>query len=85
VIYLRIDVPTALDRWKHSQIHATRGTRKDDAEHKLEIRFEEFNRKTLPVIEHYRDLGLLIEIDGTPDVARVSQDILDKLAEFSQR
>lgn len=84
VVYLHIDVPTALDRWKHSQVHATRGKRADDAEHKLEVRFEEFNNKTLPVIEHYRDLGLLIEIDGTPDVARVSQNILDKLAEFSE-
>jgi adenylate kinase len=84
VIYLHIDIPTALDRWKHSQVHATRGMRADDAEHKLETRFEEFNRKTLPVIEHYRDLGLLVEVDGTPDVARVSQDIIDKLYELSR-
>jgi adenylate kinase len=85
VIYLHIDISTALERWEHSQVHATRGTREDDAEHKLETRFAEFNSKTLPVIDHYRELGLLVEIDGTPDIARVSQDIIEVLVEFSKK
>jgi adenylate kinase len=79
VIFLHIDQSVALDRWEHSQQHMTRGKRADDAHHILDVRFEEFNTKTLPVIDYYRTKGLLIEIDGTPSVARVSQDILDAL------
>lgn len=80
VIYLHIDQSVALERWEHAQEHLTRGKRADDAHHILDVRFEEFNQKTLPVIEYYREKGLLVEIDGTLDIARVSQDILDALA-----
>lgn len=85
VVYLNIDKTVALNRWEHSQAHATRGERVDDAHHLLDVRFKEFETKTSPVIEHYRELGLLIEIDGTPDVARVSQDIIDALVAFSKK
>ena len=85
VIYLDIDQSIAMDRWEHSQHHATRGDRADDARHKLDTRFEEFKNKTLPVIDFYKSRGLLINIDARPDVARVSQNIIDELAKFSQR
>ena len=85
VIYLHVDQSVALERWRIAQEHLTRGERADDAEHLLEVRFEEFNEKTLPVINYYRDQGLLIEIDGAPSVSRVSQNIIEALVEFSQR
>lgn len=85
VIYLYIDQSVALQRWEHSQKHLTRGERADDAHHLLDVRFDEFNSKTTPVIEYYRKQGLLIEIDGTPDIARVSQNIIDALAAFAER
>jgi adenylate kinase len=85
VIFLHINHDTVLDRWQHSVRHQTRGAREDDAEHILEKRFAEFEAKTLPVIEYYRGLGLLIEVDGTPPVANVSQTILDELVAFSKK
>lgn len=81
VLFLKIDEATARSRWEHSQEHMTRGERADDDHHKLDVRFEEFKNKTTAVIEFYRNQGLLIEIDGIPDVARVSQNILDALYE----
>jgi len=85
VIYLNIDKKTALERWEHATKHATRGERADDAQHKLDTRFAEFTTKTLPVIDYYRQKGLLIDIDGKPDVAKVSQHILDALFALSKR
>lgn len=84
VIFLHVDQSVALDRWEHSQEHKTRGKRADDAHHILDTRFEEFNTKTLPVIEYYRQKGLLIEIDGAPAVDQVSQNILDTLLQFAE-
>jgi adenylate kinase len=85
VIYLDIDQAVALERWDHAQKHATRGERADDARHKLDTRFDEFNKKTLPVIEYYREHKLLIDVDGRPDAARVSQDIINALATFADK
>jgi adenylate kinase len=85
VIYLDIDEQIARDRWEHSQEHETRGKRADDARHKLDTRFQEFKTKTLPVIDFYRQAGILIEVDGRPDTARVSQDIIDALVTFAKK
>ena len=85
VIFLHVDQSVALERWELSQQNMSRGERADDAHHTLDTRFEEFAIKTLPVIDFYRDKGLLIEVDGTLPIARVSQDIIDKLVEFSQK
>lgn len=84
VVLLHINKSVALDRWEHSQKHLTRGERVDDQHHKLDVRFAEFQSKTRPVIEFYRQAGLLIEVDGTPDIARVTQDIIDALLAFTQ-
>lgn len=84
-IYLDIDEETARRRWESSQTDETRGPRADDARHKLDTRFEEFKNKTLPVVDYYRKAGLLIEIDGKPDTARVSQDIIESLVAFSKK
>lgn len=78
-VYLEIDEAIARDRWARSQEDETRGDRADDAQHKLDTRFSEFKNKTLPVIDYYRERGLLIEIDGRPDTARVSQNIIESL------
>ncbi len=83
VILLQVSQEVALERWQHSQEHLTRGERADDQHHKLDMRFAEFQNKTQPVIEYYREMGLLIEIDGTPDIARVTQDIIDALVAFA--
>jgi len=85
VIYLHVTEKTALERHHASREEAARGLRADDAAHLLEVRFSEFHNKTLPVIEFYKQQGLLIEVDGNPPVAEVSHTILVKLLELSRR
>lgn len=49
--------------------------RNDDTEESLKTRFELFNKNTLPVVEYYRELGKLIEVDVTRDMELIIKDI----------
>jgi adenylate kinase len=79
VIYLVITKEDALERLRKSKAIGDRGERDDDDEALLLTRFEEFEAKTTPVIDHYRDLGLLIEIDATASREDVQEAILNQL------
>lgn len=81
VIYLIISRDDALKRLYKSKDLGDRGDRDDDDEKLLITRFEEFENKTMPVIDHYRQLGLLIEIDATKSREEVHNTILEKLAQ----
>jgi adenylate kinase len=76
VIYLSITSSEAMKRWQLAE----RGREDDAAEDILLRRFDEFEQKTLPVIEYYRQKGLLIEVDGLPPIEKVTDDMLSKLA-----
>jgi adenylate kinase len=82
-VLLTVNETTA--RWRHDKanISADRGQRADDTPEKLRIRFDEFRTKTLPVLEHYRELGLLIEVDGNQTPPAVTEQIIEKLSTFS--
>ena len=84
-IYLVVSEATALKRYQASREDEKRGARADDAEHILATRFTEFHNKTLPVIDFYRDKGMVIEVDGNPPKAQVHQAILRDLYEFATR
>ena len=79
VIYLRLDEATSHARFVKSQQEGGRGNRADDDERHLQTRYREFYDKTLPVITYYRQHGLLIEVDGIPPKAEVSETILEEL------
>lgn len=79
VIFLNIDKETMLERWAKSQEEKDRGDRADDAAHFIDTRYEEFQTKTLPVIDFYRQQGLLIEIDSRILKAEVTEIILAEL------
>ena len=79
VIYLSMDERTLFDRWEKSQSHGDREGRADDAAHVLENRINEFNQKTLPVIEVYRKLGLLVEVSSEASKDEVLASILSRL------
>ena len=79
VIFLNIGEAEMRKRWKTSLELKDRGERKDDAEHILETRIVEFNEKTGPVIDFYRNRGLLIEVDGMPPRKEVLTAILNQL------
>lgn len=80
VILLNISEADVEGRWNEAKILNDRGERADDKE--LEIfktRLEEFRKKTMPVIQHYNSLGLLIEVNGDQPRNAVTSEIVDKL------
>lgn len=79
VIYLDLDELTVRDRWALLHVQADRGHRHDDTEEILETRLNEYRNKTLPVIEHYKDLGLLLSIDGNRPREQVYGEIIEQL------
>ncbi len=85
VIYLHISMQTANSRFNRALETGDRGLRRDDDKEKLIVRFSEFAEKTLPVIEFYRNKGLLIEIDGNPPVEEVRGEIIRQLRTFAER
>jgi adenylate kinase len=79
VIYLHLSEEVLRERYKKSLETGDRGERADDAEHNLATRIQEFNEKTLPVIEIYRRMGLLIEVNGDAPKREVTKSILAHL------
>lgn len=79
VIYLKIDEAEVWQRFKVSQTIQDRGNRSDDRREVLNNRITKFQAKTKPVIEYYRDKGLLLEVDGTLSKENVTSSILDKI------
>jgi adenylate kinase len=85
VIYIDINEEEIRKRWATSQQLEDRGNRKDDAENVLDKRLAEFTNKTVPVLDFYRQKGLLIEVNGLQSRGAVLQEILDKLKAFATK
>jgi adenylate kinase len=49
--------------------------RADDNEEAIRTRMQEYRSKTAPLIDHYRRLGVLVEIDGLGEIAEISRRI----------
>jgi len=79
VIYLHLSEEVVYKRYEKSQEKGDRAGRADDAHHILATRIEEFNTKTLPVIEIYRQRGLLIEVNSDAEKHEVIENILARL------
>lgn len=74
VVFLRLREETAFAR-----LASARRERDDDYQQNLERRLAEFHNKTLPVLQVYEDLGMLVEVDGEKTPDEVTSDILDLL------
>lgn len=55
--------------------------REDDKPETVRHRIEVYNEQTAPLIEYYRDKGLLVEIDGTQSIENVTEDIMKAVEE----
>lgn len=80
VVLLHLDESLVWQRWELLKQQDDRGNRIDDSADGLKNRLDEFRKKTLPVIEFYRDKGLLIEVDGSLPADEVTEAILTGLA-----
>lgn len=57
--------------------------RDDDRPETVRERLQVFHRQTAPLIEYYRNLELLISVDGSGDIATVSDKMLEAIQSLS--
>lgn len=84
VILLKLSEEDVWNRFEQSKLQQDRGDRADDNREALENRLKKFSEKTVPVIEFYRKEGLLIEIEGSLNRIKVTEEIIKSLAERAQ-
>lgn len=53
--------------------------REDDQPARIKSRLEEYNRTIAPILEEYKRRNLLIEIDASPSIDVIHQEIITKL------
>ena len=83
VVLLDLTEADVKNRFEAAKELNDRGGRADDASIEIfETRIREFNEKTVPVLNHYDELKLLIRVpaDGSRDEVYLS--VIDKLVEF---
>lgn len=83
VVFLDLTEADVKNRFEAAKKLNDRGGRADDASIEIfETRIREFNEKTVPVLNHYDELKLLIRVpaDGSRD--EVYSSVIDKLVEF---
>ena len=83
VVLLDLTETDVKNRFEAAKELNDRGERADDASLEIfETRIREFNEKTVPVLNHYDELKLLIRVpaDGSRD--EVYSSVIDKLIEF---
>lgn len=85
VIELRLSERDVMERWEAAKILGDRGMRADDVDPEVfKTRLVEYREKTIPVIEHYRDLGLLVPVTATLSREQVLDQVISSLADFAK-
>lgn len=75
VIYLRVSDKEAL--WRLS--YRNDSAREDETLAALRKRIELFHKLTEPVLEHYRQKRILLEVDGEKEVEEIYEEIIKNL------
>ena len=80
VVLLNISEADVMSRFEEAKILSDRGTREDDKNTEVfKTRIAEFRQKTLPVLQHYKELGLLVEVNGDQTREAVFNELVEKL------
>lgn len=85
VLHLHMPAEEVWQRFEASRQQNDRGNRTDDARDVIQNRLQKYEEQTLPVIEYYRQHGLLIEVDGTQSEEAVTKSILQALTEYVKK
>ena len=56
-------------------------TRKDDNKESVAVRINTYQDQTTPLINYYKNKGILLEINGQQDISDVTKEIVSKLGE----
>ena len=85
VVWLQLSESAAIERWEAAKVLNDRGLRADDADPTIfQTRINEFREKTLPVLKHYQELGLLISVKAEGSREQVFDNVVKALADFAQ-
>ena len=85
-VILNISENDVVERWKKVAVITDRGGRADDSSQEIfETRIQEFREKTLPVLLHYRQMGLLVEVKADDEREVVYKELVNRLYNFSQK
>ena len=80
VVLLNVSEADVENRFEVSKALMDRGAREDDKDIVVfRTRLEEFREKTMPVIFHYKALGLLVSVNGDQTREAVFDEIIDSL------
>lgn len=79
VIYLKVSDTEALKRLTFR--NGEYGAREDESPAAVTKRIESFHKFTKPVLDYYRNKGMLIEIDGEKTIDEIHRDILKSLGQ----
>lgn len=86
VVLLDLTEADVKNRFEAAKELNDRGERTDDANLEIfETRIREFNEKTVPVLNHYDELKLLIRVPADGGRDEVYLSVIDKLVEFINR
>jgi len=84
VVVLNMSEDEVWRRFEAAKLLNDRGNRADDKKDALATRLKEFQQKTVPVIDFYKKLNLVIEVDGTLPLEDVTSEILNALTKRAQ-
>lgn len=86
VVELQLSEQEVVERWEAAKLLGDRGLRPDDADPEIfQTRLEEYRTKTLPVLKHYQELGLLVPVSASGPRDEVFANVLNALTSFAQR
>ena len=75
-----------IERWEAAKLLNDRGLRPDDADPEVfQTRINEYREKTLPVLKHYQELGLLVPVRASAPRDQVFQNVVEALANFASQ
>lgn len=84
VVMLQLSEADTIERWEAAKMLNDRGLRADDADPKIfQTRLNEYREKTLPVLKHYQELGLLVPVKANASREQVFANVIQALANFS--
>lgn len=85
-VVLQLSDQDVVERWEAAKILGDRGLRPDDADPDIfQTRIREYHEKTLPVLKHYQELGLLVSVPANLPRERVLENTIDALTSFASR
>jgi adenylate kinase len=53
--------------------------REDDRPERIKMRLREYNSTIQPILDHYKDEGILVEIDASPSIEEIHKVVVEKL------